>query len=254
MQGQLRLRINQLLEQGVQDHIGYETLARLLLPGPDYYEHLGYLHKALVPKLYVEIGVRDGRSLALAAPATRCIAIDPQPRVNIPEWPNRKTTTWAITHSDRYFEREDAPKKVKGFDLALIDGDHSFAQALRDFENLEKLAGPASIITLHDVIPMDERTATPTCGTSFWTGDVWRLMASLVARPDLVAFTVATPPTGLGIIGRFGSIVGSTPQGVIDAVMQLPFPSTWEDAVHMLNIVPNEPGAIMQALQGKAAA
>jgi hypothetical protein len=37
---------------------------------------------------------------------------------------------------------------------ALIDGDRSFAKTLRDFENLEALAAPNSIIAIHDVVPM----------------------------------------------------------------------------------------------------
>src|SRR5262249_17800862 len=43
---------------------------------------------------------------------------------------------------------------TQGSQLALIDGDPSLAKALRDFENLEALAAPNSIIAIHDVVPM----------------------------------------------------------------------------------------------------
>ena len=44
--------------------------------------------------------------------------------------------------------------RTQGSQRALIDGDYSFANALRDFENLEALAAPNSIIAIHDVVPM----------------------------------------------------------------------------------------------------
>jgi hypothetical protein len=243
-------RITQTLATApVHDHLGYEALAYLKLPGPNYYSLLQALHDALRPKLYVEIGVRRGDSLRLASPETRCVAIDPMPVIG-----PRENTLLAVTTSDAFFDDAAKREKARGFDLALIDGDHSFEQALRDFENLERLAKPSSIICLHDVIPMDERTATPKWNkTSFWTGDVWRLMASIVAnRDDLVAFTVACPPTGLGIVGRFGTPDlgdGGVGSGFPRCYQ---FPERWKDQVAFLNIVPNEGIAIAVAFQGKA--
>jgi hypothetical protein len=58
-------RIAQTLATGiVHDHHGYDALAYVKLPGPNYLATLRALHMALQPKLYVEIGVRDGDSLA----------------------------------------------------------------------------------------------------------------------------------------------------------------------------------------------
>ncbi len=250
-QRHLCARIAKALEAAaVHDPLGYEALAALKLPGANYLGILAALHLSLKPKLYVEIGVREGRSLFLAGTEARCVAIDPQPRVNIAEWPNRNTT-WAICTSDRFFERDDMREKARGFDLAFIDGDHEAGQVTRDFTMLAALAGPQSIIVLHDVIPMDERTSQPKPdGAEFWTGDVWRVMAGIVAgRPDLVAFTVACPPTGLGIVGRFSKVprIGwgpSTDRLDMD----------WDVLVKRLNIVDNDPAAILAALQGKEAA
>ena len=231
----------------IHDHLGYEALAYLKLPGPDYRSVLRILHMAK-PKLYVEIGVRDGASLALAEPETRCIAIDPEPQLGYgARWANTKLV---VATSDNFFSDEKQREAARGFDLALIDGDHSFNQAVRDFRNLEALAKPTSIIAIHDVIPMDERTATPVAETAFHTGDVWRLMAAIVAgRPDLVAFTVACPPTGLGIVTRFRGDT-SMPRGW----EEMPLDLSWDVLTKRLNIIPNDGPSIGQALMGEMAA
>lgn len=236
-------RIAKALAAGtIHDNLGYEALAQLKLQGHDYYSALDVLHALLRPKLYIEIGTRYGRSLDLARPDTRCIAIDPEPKIR-----RRQDTVFAVSTSDNFFANEANRESVRGFDLAFIDGDHSFDQALRDFNNLEALAAPCSIIAIHDVIPMDERTSTPTAQSSFWTGDVWRLMAALVGkRHDLIAFTMSCPPTGLGIVGRFTK-PEIAPTATIEAVMAeardwaaaLPFEPDWDRQTKLLNIKPN---------------
>lgn len=252
MQSEICARIaGTLASAPIHDHLGYEALAHLKLPGPDYRHLLGFLHKMLKPKLYVEIGVRDGGSLALAAPETRCIGVDP---AAIPVSRNSNTVL-ACTTSDNFFAHQTSRERARDFDLAFIDGDHTFDQALRDFLNLKHLAKPSSIVCIHDVIPMDERTATPQCETSFWTGDVWRLMAAIVTDlPDLIAFTVACPPTGLGIVGRFPGMDRGSASALICTGAAMRFPSDWDSAVAMLNIIPNDGRAIGQALLGAKAA
>jgi hypothetical protein len=66
----------------------------------------------------------------------------------------RPNTTFASATSDTFFERPENRVRAQGSQRALIDGDHSFAKALRNFENLEALAAPNSIIAIHDVVPM----------------------------------------------------------------------------------------------------
>lgn len=245
MQRELCARIAHTLAAApVNDHLGYEALAHLKLPGADYRHVLRFLHLALRPKLYVEIGVRDGGSLDLVQAGTRCVAIDPAPAIaTLP--PN---VALVVSTSDNFFAHEPNRENCRGFDLAFIDGDHSFDQALRDFENLEALAKPTSIICLHDVIPMDARTATPKAETSFHTGDVWRLMATIVAeRTDLVAFTVACPPSGLGIIGHLGEEMGVHSDLFRDVDVDM----DWDWLASRLNIVANDGRAIGAALKGK---
>ncbi len=74
-------------------------------------------------------------------------------------------------------------------------------------------------------------------------------MAAIVAnRKDLVAFTVATPPTGLGIVGSFGryEIRPGIPK------WEGSFPVDWDDQVRLLNIVPNNPADILAAFGERA--
>jgi len=229
----------------VDDPSGYSALAHLKLPGPDYCAVLRLVHTTLRPNLYVEIGVSYGTSLVIAQPDTRCIAIDPSPNLDLLRNPPTNIALNVMT-SDNFFANVENREKVRGFDLAFIDGDQSFEQALRDFENLEALANSRSLIAIHDVIPMDQRTSTPTRQSTFWSGNVWRLMARIAqGRPDLVAFTVACPPTGLGIVGRFNA----ARRGVPTPSLEIPFDADWERQRQMLNIVENNLALVGQALQ-----
>jgi len=80
-------------------------------------------------------------------------ASDPAPNPKLVE-EGRPNTTFAIATSDAFFERPENRVRTQGSQLALIDGDHSLAKALRDFENFEALAAPNLIIAIHDVVPM----------------------------------------------------------------------------------------------------
>ena len=93
-----------------------------------------------------------------------CIGpIDPSPNPKLVE-EGRPNTTFACATSDAFFERPEIGVRAQGSQRALIDGDRSCAKALRDFENLEALAAPNSIIAIHD---MDARTATSKAETAF---------------------------------------------------------------------------------------
>jgi len=81
----------------------------------------------------------------------------------------RPNTTFAIATSDAFFQRPENRVRAQGSHRALIHGEYSLAKALRDFENLEALAAPNSIIAIHD---MDARTATSKAETAFHTGDM----------------------------------------------------------------------------------
>ncbi|MGH8133065.1 MAG: class I SAM-dependent methyltransferase, partial [Steroidobacteraceae bacterium] len=178
----------------------YTLMSRLSLPGEDYFQVLGRLHRYLKPRTYLEIGVSRGRSLEQVLPHTRVLGIDPQP--NLAQPPGANWRIFAAT-SDEFFVRHDARAELGGasVDMAFIDGMHRFEYALRDFINVERVCAPASVILMHDCYPLDARTAQREQATGFWSGDIWRLLLLLrTRRPDLTVRTIATPPTGLGIV------------------------------------------------------
>jgi hypothetical protein len=178
----------------------YTLMSRLALPGEDYFAVLARIHRHVRPRTYLEIGVAQGRSLALALPETAAIGVDPAPQLRAAPGPRQRV--FALT-SDEFFARHDVRAEFGGMDLdmAFIDGMHRFEFALRDFINVERYCTPSSVILMHDCYPLDARTALREQETSFWSGDIWRLVLLLrEVRPDLVVRTIGTPPTGLGLV------------------------------------------------------
>jgi len=175
-------------------------LAAIDLPGEDYFRLLGRIHAHVRPRTYVEIGVAHGVSLRIIDPGTRTLGVDPNPRIEFELPPNVRI--FAET-SDDFFASHDVRAELGGLpiELAFIDGMHQFEFALRDFMNIEALCTPASTILIHDVYPLDERTAARERATGFWSGDIWRLILLLRKhRPDLHVHTIAAHPTGLAMV------------------------------------------------------
>lgn len=151
------------------------------------------LHEELRPLHYLEIGIRRGASLALA----RCpaIGVDPWPTVDR-ELPVT-TRTFEMT-SDEFFR---APDLCPPLDVSFIDGLHLFEYVLRDFMNVERCAARGAIVVLDDIFPNHPAQADRKRRTRHWTGDVWRLLATLrVHRPDLFLVPLDSSPTGLLLV------------------------------------------------------
>ncbi len=165
-----------------------------------YYRTLRRLHEILAPRTYLEIGIRKGDSLALAASAAVAIGIDPKPMLSKPTASNAKI--FAFT-SDEFFATHDVRAELGGrdLDLAFIDGMHLFEYVLRDFANVERCSSPGTVIVLHDCLPVDELSASRERTTSLWTGDVWKVVPVLRRfRPDLNLTIVDASPSGLVIV------------------------------------------------------
>lgn len=165
-----------------------------------YLQFLARLHEALEPPTYLEIGVRNGASLARSR--ARSIAIDPEftikKEIDCP-------VTLVRTTSDEYFARPDALAQFGGLAPALsfIDGMHLFEFALRDFMNVEARSEWWSVIVFDDMLPRSAQEAARERVTQAWTGDVYKVLLTLRRlRPDLVCLPVDTEPTGLvAVIG-----------------------------------------------------
>jgi hypothetical protein len=178
--------------------------------GQSYLYILSQLHALLTPQRYFEIGVNEGLTLALSKCGS--LGVDPEFKLthNIT---HEKPFVYLVQEtSDDFFRNYDARGLLGGApDLAFLDGLHHAEFLLRDFFNTEKISSPATVIALHDCLPIDiycarreqfdavTRAKTPTPAT--WAGDVWKTLAAIRKyRPDLRILCLNAPPTGLVLI------------------------------------------------------
>lgn len=180
--------------------------------GEDYTHLLQRIHQGLQPKVYLEIGVADGTSLALAQ--CSALAIDPNFQMTKPVLAGKPCCHFYQMTSDQFFEEHDAKAILGGpVDLAFLDGMHWFEFLLRDFINTESQCHKDAVIVLHDCMPTDEyvgrrnendqRQLGGTTHAGWWAGDVWKTLAILLkARPDLQILAFDAPPTGLVAVTR----------------------------------------------------
>jgi len=172
-------------------------MARAKLPGDDYLAHLAHFHEALRPRVYLEIGVDAGRTLSLARPPTLALGVDPTATESRSF---AAQTRLFPVESNAFFGSWQAESALAGrpVDLAFVDGQHLFEQALRDFVHVERYAAPASVVLFHDCLPLTPATASRRRTTGFWSGDVWKIVPILQRlRPDLTVFLIPAYPTGL---------------------------------------------------------
>lgn len=182
--------------------------------GERYYKVLAGLHDHMRPNAYVEIGIRSGDSLALAHCPT--IGVDPRfihplnAKLRGPDGEITPQFKLFETTSDKFFAEEDA-RKVLGvphIDFFFLDGAHLSDFLLRDLIASEKMTDRASIIALHDCVPIDiamtlerkERAASPypVVYKNYWAGDCWRVILMLKKyRPDIELHVMDSHPTGL---------------------------------------------------------
>lgn len=159
-----------------------------------YLEVLSWIHAALDPDPYLEIGVRNARSLVLAT--RRAIGIDPVVSESLPA----RIQQFA-KRSDDFFAEDAIAALPSPIDFAFIDGMHLFEYALRDFMNIERWSHSSTLVAIDDVYPNHQRQAARQRSTQVWTGDVWKLIVCLQKhRPDLTLLLLDTAPTGVLII------------------------------------------------------
>jgi methyltransferase family protein len=163
------------------------------------YQFLAMLHEVLQPKTYLDIGVQNGHSLALAHAGTTAYAVDPDLRSTGVTYNDaiRATVHWAEMPSDLFFASREVDPMPEPVDFASIDGMHLFEYALRDFMGCEKWAAPGCVVAFDDVSPYSSLIATRVQPPGDWTGDVWKVRPILAEmRPDLTTVLVDTFPTG----------------------------------------------------------
>jgi hypothetical protein len=165
-----------------------------------YLDFLEQVHDRLRPESYLEIGVRNGHSLARSTVPS--VGIAPAYEID-PALSLGEQVTLARQTSDDFFAL-DAPLTSlprQHIDLAFIDGMHLYEYALRDFMNVERHSRPGGVIVFDDVMPRSSVEAQRDRESSAWTGDVWKIIPTLRRlRPDLMTLQVSTQPTGLLLV------------------------------------------------------
>jgi len=183
------------------------------------HDFLRELHRLTRPRNYLEIGVNDGKSLALSRVPT--IGVDPAFKVTVPIHCDIELVK---ATSDAFFARTDPIRHLRSgrnplrnmrrgrpllghwlgattLDLAFIDGLHVFEFALRDFMNVERFSRWSTVIVFDDMLPRDVDEAARDRHTGDWAGDVYKLIPVMRRyRPDLVTIPVDTTPTGVLVV------------------------------------------------------
>ena len=162
----------------------------------DKYAVLDFIHQVIEPRFYLEIGVGEGRSLALA----RCdaVGVDPVPRDLASLGEKARVITAA---GDEFFSSMAREIVSSPPDLALLDGMPLVDRTLQDFIHLERLAHPRTLVVVPGIHPRDPEQATRHRTGPLWTGDVWKLPEILEThRPDLQLLELDVEPSGLLLI------------------------------------------------------
>ncbi|MDP1694647.1 MAG: class I SAM-dependent methyltransferase [Candidatus Woesearchaeota archaeon] len=149
-------------------------------------------------KFYVEIGVDKGESFLPIQVDTK-VGVDPQPKFNDPR-------VYIIT-SDDFFKSYPQKFPDQKIDVCFIDGMHTYAQALQDFNNAFEHLSEKGFIVMHDCSPPLAAAADP-ANTHYpekgwmWCGDVWKAIVHLRSTRDDLHIFVLNTDYGIGVITR----------------------------------------------------
>jgi hypothetical protein len=136
--------------------------------------------------------------------------------------------------------------------MCFIDGMHNFEFALRDFSGAERLATASSTILVHDTFPLNRVTADRDRTTTFWSGDIWRMVLALKKyRPDLRVHTIATAPTGLTVIRGLdpkSRVLGEQLETIVAEFLALDYSAIEGNKAAAVNLMPNDWALISAAL------
>lgn len=167
-----------------------------------YRNFMAALHRDVTVDWYMEVGCRQG--LSLAHSRSKSIAVDPFFRMES-NVINEKPAFHAFqATSDDFFESRFLENSGIRLSLSFLDGMHLFEYLLRDFIATERNTRPEGVIMLHDCCPFNSVMTTRDLDNlprGAWTGDVWKLIPILQDhRPDLNLTILGCKPSGLVII------------------------------------------------------
>lgn len=219
----------------------------------DYYDVLDRMHRRLKPKTYLEIGVAQGRSLALARSGTTVVGIDPDTgsKERIFFHSPENTPQLFRKTSDDFFSSCNLQELLgqPAVDVAFLDGLHLFEQTLRDFINVERYARPDSVILIHDCLPVNALVAERKRQSVFWLGDVWKIIPCLKAiRPDLDIVTLPVKPSGLAVIRNLDAssrVLERQFENITEHFNGLSLPETWEEKRKLCCVTDQSPEQLL---------
>lgn len=220
-----------------------ETLAKASRPlrrrlAPAHFKET-YVNRALAryepPTVYLEIGVREGDSFRIT-PATRKLGIDPEQLPSMAALQSGEEF-YEMTSDDFFRLHAHSVLADERVHVALVDGLHEFRQVLRDLTNLERYMRPDGVIVLDDCNPPTPERGSEVPIGGAWNGDVWKVVAFLVAeRPDLAVATIDADE-GVGVVTGFGA-PRELDEATIDRYKALPYEHLAADRTRVLNLVP----------------
>jgi len=167
---------------------------------------------SLDANVYLEIGVASGENIRQVR-SPHVIGVDPCEHPNVRQLVDeRSNVTFFEATSDEFFARHVDCLATPKFDVAFVDGLHTYEQSLRDcLQCLDRLT-PGGMVLMHDCNPTTETMAIPASSfaeavehgvgeqSDAWTGDVWKSIVHLRAlRPDVTACVLDTD-FGLGVV------------------------------------------------------
>jgi hypothetical protein len=169
--------------------------------------------------VYLEVGVAQGAAFRHIA-ADEKIAVDPafkmSTRTRRRADAKARITNYFETTSDAFFDDQPTFLEQREIDVALIDGLHTYKQAVRDVENTLRYLRDDGIILMHDCNPANASVAFP--ATSYadfraqnhwwninWTGDVWKSIVYLRSFRHDLQIAVLDCDFGVGIVRKGSS-------------------------------------------------
>lgn len=176
-------------------------------------EIINYAARHLRATRYLEIGVREGKTFCRIDVANK-VGVDPVPPAPpvVQEMDVGRARYFRMT-SDEFFERHVAGSGGS-FDVVLIDGLHTYKQALRDCENAVRYLSTWGAVFVHDCSPstaarahpaasLEEiRRAPPMGWDGYWNGDVWKAIVHLRSQRADLRICVLDTDHGVGVIVR----------------------------------------------------
>jgi len=159
---------------------------------------------------YLEIGVFNGH-IFFRVKSTFKIAVDPEFTFDTLRKIGKTNlfNKYFTKTSDDFFA-DEAPQLFaqKKVELALVDGMHEYAYALRDVENILHYLTDDGVIIMHDCNPKSKEEAgtyeewKSRGKTGQWNGDVWKTIVHLRSCRDDINVFVLDCDQGLGIVTK----------------------------------------------------